>query len=91
MNTRSRVFMSPAAVEIRRLAESLDLLFGNSPEGGSLVARCNEALDELESFADGRDMESAIIAVLGTKNSGKSWLCRLLVKDEASRGRIPSG
>lgn len=90
-NTRSRIFMSPAAVEIRRLSESLDLLFGKSPEGGSLVARCNEALDELESFADGRSIDGAIIAVLGAKNSGKSWLCRLLVKEEASRERISSG
>lgn len=83
--------MSLGAVEIRRLAESLDLLFGKSLESVSLVARCNEALDEMESFADGRGIDSAIIAVLGAKNSGKSWLCRLLVKDEASRERIPSG
>ncbi len=90
-NTRSRIFMSPTAVEIRRLSESLDLLFGKSPECLSLVARCDEALDELESFANGRGIDSPIIAVLGAKNSGKSWLCRLLVKDEASRERIPSG
>ena len=86
--SRSQIFMSPTAVEIRRLAESLDLLLGKSPEGGILAARCSEALDELESFSDGRGMNSAIIAVLGSKNSGKSWLCRLLVKDEASRERI---
>lgn len=89
--SRSQIFMSPTAVEIRRLAESLDLLLGKSPEGGILAARCSEALDELESFSDGRGMNSAIIAVLGSKNSGKSWLCRLLVKDEASRERIASG
>jgi hypothetical protein len=83
--------MSPDAVEIRRLAECLELLFGRSAEGRILVARCSEALDELESFSDGRGIDSTIIAVLGAKNSGKSWLCRLLVKDEASRERIPSG
>lgn len=90
-SARSQILMSPTAVEIRRVAESLDLLFGKSPEGGILAARCHEALEELESFSDGRGVDSEIIAVLGAKNSGKSWLCRLLVKDEASRERIPSG
>jgi hypothetical protein len=90
-NARSQILTSPTAVEIRRLADSVDLLFGKSPEGGILAARCHEAIEELESFADGRGVDSAIIAVLGAKNSGKSWLCRLLVKDEVSRERIPSG
>lgn len=90
-NPLSEISMSPAAVEIRRLAESLELLFGKSQEGGVLSARCRDALDELASFSDGRGMRSMAIAILGAKNSGKSWLCRLLVKNEAARERIPSG
>ena len=87
----SEILMSPAAVEIRRLAESLELLFGKSQEGGVLSARCRDAIDELASFSDGRGIRSMAIAVLGAKNSGKSWLCRLLVKNEAAHERIPSG
>lgn len=87
----SEILMTPAAVEIRRLAESLELLFGKSQEGEVLSARCGDAINELTSFSDGRGMRSPAIAILGAKNSGKSWLCRLLVKNEAAREKIPSG
>jgi len=86
-----KVLMSPSAVEIRRVAASIGLLFGQSSEGHMLASRCQDALDELESFANGRGVATSVIAVLGAKNVGKSWLCRLLVKDKDVRGRIPSG
>jgi hypothetical protein len=87
----SEILMSQTAVDIRRIAECINLLFGRSLESGILESRCTEALDVLKSFADGRGMNSTTVAVMGAKNSGKSWLCRLLIKDETERELIPSG
>lgn len=83
--------MSPDVSEIRRLSECLHLLFGRSTEGNNLTTRCSRAIDELGSFADGRGVSTAVIAVTGAKNSGKSWMCRMLVTNDAARERIPSG
>ncbi len=88
---QSSIVMSPAASEIRRLADSLKLVFGKSQESHAFQQKCRLALDELESFADGRGVKSTSIAVLGSKNTGKSWLCRQLVKNEAKREQIPCG
>ncbi len=84
-------FTSPGVSEIRRLSECLHLLFGRSTDGDNLAARCRRAIDELGAFADGRGVLTAVIAVTGAKNSGKSWMCRMLVANDAVRERIPSG
>ncbi len=77
--------------QIERISNALKLVFGDSPEGRELRRKCEEAHKEIDAIRDHRGVKATTIAVIGSKNAGKSWLCRQLVGDEAKRARIPSG
>lgn len=69
----------------------LETVFGHDSHGDEPLAKCARALAEVNAFADYSGFFRPVIAVLGSKNSGKSWLCRQLVRDEEARARIASG
>ena len=76
---------------IERISDALKCVFGESPEGRAMRRRCGVALEEITSIRDHRGVKSTTIAVMGSKNAGKSWLCRQLITDKAKHARIPSG
>lgn len=82
---------SHAITEVERIYALLEGLFKGSPKGAALEERCRTTIEELLQIGSGRGLEVTPIAVLGSKNSGKSWLCRLLIKDENNKLRIPVG
>lgn len=82
---------SSAFLEIDHVAGSIELLFGSSSEGKRLTDRCLQSRSEVEAIATRRGLSVIPIAVIGSKNAGKSWLCRRLVTDPANRERIPCG
>lgn len=84
-------FVSKPEIQIRNLSEALRRVFGESAEGNALQRKCRIALEEITSQQDHRGVKSTILAVIGSKNAGKSWLCRELLRDDAKRARIPSG
>lgn len=84
-------FVSKPEIQIRNLSEALRRVFGESAEGHALQRKCRIALEEITSQQDHRGVKSTILAVIGSKNAGKSWLCRELLRDDAKRARIPSG
>jgi 50S ribosome-binding GTPase len=84
-------FVSKPEIQIRNLSEALRRVFGESAEGHALLRKCRIALEEITSQQDHRGVKSTILAVIGSKNAGKSWLCRELIRDDAKRARIPSG
>ncbi len=77
--------------QIAQISDALKLIFGESAEGRAMRRKCGLALEEISSIHDHRGVRSTTIAVMGSKNAGKSWLCRQLVADEAKRARIRSG
>jgi GTPase SAR1 family protein len=76
---------------IERISDALKCVFGESAEGRAMRKKCRVAMEEIASIRDHRGVKSTTIAVMGSKNAGKSWLCRQLVADAANRDRIPSG
>jgi hypothetical protein len=82
---------SPAATLVRQLSDSIDIVFGEGHDGRIWRQKCQLALDEINAGRDRRGVKSTSIAVLGSKNTGKSWLCRQLVQTEAKREKIASG
>ncbi len=76
---------------IERISDALKWVFGESPEGRALRRKCEVAQKEIAAIQDQRGVKATTIAVIGSKNAGKSWICRQLVGDEAKRARIPSG
>jgi hypothetical protein len=92
MNEQTMSFTDPMyESQIERISEALKLVLGESPEGRALRRKCEEAREEIAAIRDHRGVKVTTIAVIGSKNAGKSWLCRQLVGDEAKRARIPSG
>ena len=89
-NTLNRTNMT-AEAQIERIADALKCVFGESSEGRAVRRKCDLALEEISSIHDHRGIKSKTIAVMGSKNTGKSWLCRQLVADEAGRAQIPCG
>ena len=82
---------STPRVRSARISDALKLVFGDGGEARAMRGKCGLALEEISSIRDHRGVKSTTIAVMGSKNAGKSWLCRQLVDDEASRTRIRSG
>ncbi len=83
--------VSAPEIQIQRLLDTLKLAFGENADGHALQRKCRLALEEITSQQDHRGVKSTSIALIGSKNAGKSWLCRQLVRDKAKRVRIPSG
>lgn len=73
------------------LEQSLDLLLGPTPEGNAARRDLADCRREMAEITGGRGLRSVVIAVVGPKNAGKSWLCRSLLKREEDRARIASG
>ena len=88
---RQSMFVSKPEIQIRKLSEALQQVFGESSEGQALQRKCRLAMEEITSQQDHRGVKSTILAVIGSKNAGKSWLCRQLLRDEAKHAAIPSG
>lgn len=76
---------------IERIEGTLNELFRDSQQGAALALRCARAKDEILALHTGRGLSLTPIAVIGSKNAGKSWICGLLVKDDATKQRIPCG
>lgn len=82
--------MNPDA-QLHTLEKSLDLLLGPAPLGDAARRDLADCRREVAEITEGRGLRSVVIAVVGPKNSGKSWLCRSLLTQQEDRARIASG
>lgn len=76
--------------ELDGIENALRTAFGKQMSEGSidLAGKVREDLEEIGRRGSDR---RTMVAVVGSKNAGKSWLCRLLVQDDAARSEIGSG
>ena len=66
-------------------------LLGHTAEAAKVHHELETFRREAGEIIERRGVSATVIAVVGSKNSGKSWLCRSLLLDAALRERIPSG
>lgn len=66
-------------------------LLGHTAEAAKVQHELETFRREAGEIIERRGVSSTVIAVVGSKNSGKSWLCRSLLLDAALRERIPCG
>lgn len=76
---------------IDEISDAVNVLWGGSAEAVKLHADLELFRREADEILEKRGMRSLVIAAVGSKNSGKSWLCRTLITDAEWRERIPSG
>lgn len=86
-----REIPEPLAKELENLEAAASILFGNSPIFVDLASLTSKARADLQDVFDQRQVHSALVAVCGGKNSGKSWLCRSLITSKEKREMVRSG
>lgn len=86
------VMESEAALVLSRsLREASDVLFGEQPIASRIRALCRKHEMECQQILYGRGLASVIVAVVGDKGQGKTWICRQLVLDPSLQRELPSG
>lgn len=76
---------------VESLAKALHTVFEENPQGVRMQEKCRNAVDEIKLHSNKRGVNATVIAVMGVKNSGKSWLCRQLVAEQEWQAKIPCG
>ncbi|GIW96884.1 MAG: hypothetical protein KatS3mg111_0217 [Pirellulaceae bacterium] len=75
----------------QRIASTTQRVFGDSEVTAEVLTACADFEQEVQKIHDDRGVEGLVIAVVGAKKQGKSWIVRQLIRDPALRQRIPSG
>ena len=76
---------------VDEVSAAVSALLGPSTEAAKAQHELETFRREAAEIIERRGVSSTVIAVVGSKNSGKSWLCRSLIVDPTERERIPSG
>ncbi|WP_395718816.1 hypothetical protein [Prosthecobacter sp.] len=76
---------------VDEVSAAISLLLGPSAEAAGAQRELETFRREADEIIGRRGMSSTVIAVVGSKNSGKSWLCRSLLLNTTARERIPCG
>lgn len=76
---------------INKTSDAIRRVFGSGEHASKLLSFCENARTQLTEASVHRECPTRSIAVVGAKNTGKTWMCRCLVKDPVVHKKIPSG
>lgn len=85
---RSLTFETPIA---QRVAEAALSVFGQSAATHAVLDSCRRYDLEVSNIVSSRGINSLLIAIVGAKGQGKTWVARQLVNDETVRSQLRSG
>lgn len=86
-----RNHLSLEAPFAQRVAESALAVFGQSSATQAVLESCRRYDLEVNNIVSSRGINSLLIAIVGAKGQGKTWVARQLVNDEAVRSQLRSG
>jgi hypothetical protein len=75
----------------RRLAESTAIVFGESPISIAVRQACARYEQDLGNIESGRGIAALLLAVVGAKGQGKTWVARQFIRDEGIQAGLRSG
>lgn len=87
MNSKETPFMT----RLRAIEEAARQIYGNSETSASIERQCAVARADIAAILDRRGVTHPVIAVIGSKNAGKTTLCRMLVRKPEQRQRLAAG
>lgn len=75
----------------RRIIEATEAVFGASAIAIQVRQACTQYEQDLENIQSGRGINALLIAIVGAKGQGKTWIARQLVRNDSVRNRLRSG
>lgn len=81
-------FEAPLA---QRVAEAAIAVFGQAGATQTVLEACRRYDLEVNNIVSARGINSLLIAIVGAKGQGKTWVARQLVSSDTVRGQLRSG
>ncbi|HAC90578.1 MAG TPA: hypothetical protein DCF63_08075 [Planctomycetaceae bacterium] len=75
----------------KRIAEATTTVFGESALSSRVVQYCHQFEKDLENIYQGRGIRALLIAIVGAKGQGKTWIAKQLIRNETVRQQLKSG
>ncbi|MCA9129351.1 MAG: hypothetical protein KDB22_19835 [Planctomycetales bacterium] len=75
----------------RRIESATNAVFGNAPVTRQVAEACRHYLEDVANIEAGRGIGALLIAIVGAKGQGKTWVARQLIRDEHIKKLMPSG
>ncbi|MFO1065165.1 MAG: hypothetical protein U0892_14975 [Pirellulales bacterium] len=74
-----------------RIAEATETVFGESPTAKAILAACLRFDLDASNIHRSRGIDGLLIAIVGAKGQGKTWVSRQLVFDDSVKRLLRSG
>lgn len=74
-----------------RISEAAFAVFGETPTAQAVAEACRRFDQEVNNITQARGVHALLIAIVGAKGQGKTWVARQLVRDEQVKARLRSG
>ena len=81
-------FQHPLAA---RVSEAATAVFGEATTSQLVIEACRRLDHEVNNITRARGVHALLIAIVGAKGQGKTWVARQLVHDEQVKARLRSG
>lgn len=75
----------------RRIQEATLAVFGQSPLSAKVAQACARFQTDIDNIQTGRGINALLIAVVGAKGQGKTWIARQLIHSPSIRQTLRSG
>ncbi len=85
------MMMHPSLDFANQIAETARRVFGDSPITDQVLEACEEFRHEIEDISMESGIAGVLVALVGAKKQGKSWIGRALMLNDRDRRRLPSG
>jgi hypothetical protein len=86
----ARTFL-PSLAFAQRIAEATQTVFGESKLSRAVEDACQGYQRDVENIQAARGISALLIAIVGAKGQGKTWVARQFVRDEKVRSQLRSG
>ena len=74
-----------------RVSEAATAVFADTPTAHAVLEACRRLEHEASNITRSRGVHALLIAIVGAKGQGKTWVARQLVADEQIKSRLRSG
>lgn len=76
----------------RRILQATEAVFGDdSPLKQQVEIACQQYVVDMDNVVSSRGIDALMLAVVGAKGQGKTWVARQFLRDQNVRDQLPSG
>lgn len=75
----------------RRIHEATLAVFGQTPLATKVAQACVQFQNDINNIQSGRGINAVLVAIVGAKGQGKTWIARQLIYNAAIRETLRSG